>query len=270
MTTDAQAINLGGSIGLGGMRDDGAVLPYIFATIHGKKANSVTSDTSGYFAISTRDDTDGTTEKLRITNKGNVGIGTTSPDHDLEIGTGTYSEIDAGEASFTTGSSRTYKENIRPVAADGILGKISNVPVNTFDFKKELCPEGGDKCTDKMGLIAEDFHTVFGRGSDKEISGQEVTMALWLAVQELTEENGKLKEKNGKMEADIESLRQEVQEVFPDTVDDSDPDELSLAQGEFMPYVVKAIQEQQSEIEELKSENQMLKQRMAMLEAKVT
>src|SRR3989338_404359 len=61
MTTDAQAINLGGSIGLGGMRDDGAVLPYIFATIHGKKANSVTSDTSGYFAISTRDDTDGTT-----------------------------------------------------------------------------------------------------------------------------------------------------------------------------------------------------------------
>src|SRR3989338_3925432 len=61
MTTDAQAINLGGSIGLGGMRDDGAVLPYIFAAIHGKKANSVTSDTSGYFAISTRDDTDGTT-----------------------------------------------------------------------------------------------------------------------------------------------------------------------------------------------------------------
>jgi hypothetical protein len=42
---------------------------------------------------------------------------------------------------------------------------------------------------DKIGLMAEDFHTVFGRGSDKLINGQEVEMALWLAVQELTAEN---------------------------------------------------------------------------------
>ena len=61
-------------------------------------------------------------------------------------------------------------------------------------------------------------------------------------------------------------IAQEVQNVFPDTVDDSNPDELSLAQGEFMPYVVKAIQEQQSEIEQLKSENEMMKQRLARME----
>ena len=64
-------------------------------------------------------------------------------------------------------------------------------------------------------------------------------------------------------------IAQEVQEVFPDTVDDSDPDDLSLAQGEFMPYLVKAMQEQQSEIKSLKYENEELKQRLVILEAKL-
>jgi len=44
---------------------------------------------------------------------GNVGIGVSEPDHDFEIGTGTYSEINAGEAQFTTSSSLVYKENYR-------------------------------------------------------------------------------------------------------------------------------------------------------------
>ena len=39
---------------------------------------------------------------------------------------------------------------------------------------------------DKLGLMSEDFHEVFGRGSDKYINHGDVQMALWLAVQELT------------------------------------------------------------------------------------
>jgi hypothetical protein len=35
--------------------------------------------------------------------------------------------------------------------------------------------------------MAEDFHQIFGRGSDKLLDGQEVDMALWLAIQELAE-----------------------------------------------------------------------------------
>ena len=63
-------------------------------------------------------------------------------------------------------------------------------------------------------------------------------------------------------------IAQEVQQVFPDTVDDSNPEELSLAQGEFMPYIIKAMQEQQAQIESLKSENNELKQRLEALEPK--
>lgn len=47
---------------------------------------------------------------------------------------------------------------------------------------------------DKPGLIAGDFHAVFQRSSDKELNGPGVQMALWLAVQELKEENDELKQ----------------------------------------------------------------------------
>ena len=69
------------------------------------------------------------------------------------------------------------KENLDTVKVDGILEKISNVDVYTYDYI--------DGPKDKLGLMAEDFHEVFKRGSDETINGQEVQMALWLAVQEL-------------------------------------------------------------------------------------
>jgi hypothetical protein len=54
-----------------------------------------------------------------------------------------------------------------------------------------------------MGLIAEDFHTVFERGNEKYIDGQDVQMALWLAVQKLTEQNKELKDRLNALEAKI-------------------------------------------------------------------
>ena len=136
----------------------------------------------------------------------NVGIaGCTQPDHDLTIGgseagcdTGTFSEIDAGDANFTTSSSRHIKENFTRVPNTDILQKIENIPVSTYDFI--------DGPKDKMGLVAEDFYTVFGRGSDKVINGNEVTMALWLAVQTLTKENQVLKARVEVLEVDAQRM----------------------------------------------------------------
>lgn len=136
---------------------------------------------------------------------GEVGIGCTDPDHDLTIGgsgagcnTGVFSEVDAGEAQFTTSSSRTIKENLHSVDADDILDKISGVEVYTYDFI--------DGPKDRLGIMAEDFHTIFGRGSDKMLSGQEVQMALWLAVQELAEHNRGLSLRNQELEERLEAL----------------------------------------------------------------
>lgn len=101
--------------------------------------------------------------------------------------TGTFSVIDAGQTQFTVSSSRTIKQNIVRAEVPDILEKINNVGVYTYDFIEG--PKG------RLGLMAEDFHQVFGRGSDKLLNGQEVEMAMWLAVQELTARNNELVER---------------------------------------------------------------------------
>lgn len=136
-------------------------------------------------------------ERVRIDTAGNVGIGTTAPGSQLVIANGaTTSSINAGSAQFTVASSRTFKENITSVDVPDILTKIEGVPVVTYDFRNN-----GPK--DRLGLIAEDFHKVLGRGDDKHIDGQDVQMALWMAVQKLTAENKALTERLAKIEGTL-------------------------------------------------------------------
>jgi len=143
-----------------------------------------------------RDSTNANT-RMSILDTGNVGIGTASPGSQLVIVSGaSSSSINAGSAQFTIASSRSFKENIEPVAVPDILKKIEAIPVVTYDFK-----DNGPK--DRLGLIAEDFHTVFGRGDDKHIDGQDVQMALWMAVQKLTAENKALTDRLSKLEGEL-------------------------------------------------------------------
>jgi len=111
---------------------------------------------------------------------------------------GTYSGISAGQTTFTVPSSRTMKTDIQPVQVPDILDKIKAVDVYTYNYI--------DGPKDRLGLMAEDFHQIFGRGSDKLLNGQEVEMALWLAVQELTKHNEALLQSN-------EALTQRVAEI---------------------------------------------------------
>ncbi len=139
-------------------------------------------------------------------------IGCRAPSFDLEIGngtaancgTGTFSRINAGSTTFTASSSRTIKENLVPVSLKGILEKISAIDVYKYDFIS------GPK--DRLGLMAEDFHQVFQRGSDKLIDGQEVEMALWLAVKELTARNEELLKRLTALEARLAANQGSTQE----------------------------------------------------------
>ena len=105
---------------------------------------------------------------------------------------GTFSTMNAGDTNFTASSSRTLKQNLSPVAPQGILEKIEGIDVYNYDFIE------GPK--DRMGLMAEDFHQIFGRGSDKMLSGQEIQMAMWLAIKELSANNRELAERIAELE----------------------------------------------------------------------
>jgi Chaperone of endosialidase len=149
-------------------------------------------------------------EHTRIDSDGDVGINCNNPTSDLVIASGggcstPTSSINAGSSQFTVSSSRTLKENLAPVRVPGLLDKIANVNVFTYDFIN------GPK--ERLGLMAEDFHEVFGRGSAKVIDGQDVEMALWLAVQELTAQNKQLRNQNDEISrrlADLESRLETV------------------------------------------------------------
>ena len=128
-----------------------------------------------------------------------VGIGCDSPQADLVVGAnaascagGAFTAITAGSAPVTS-SSRSFKTNLAAVAVPGILEKVQQVGVFTFDFINGPA--------DRLGLMAEDFHTIFQRGSDKVIDSGEVTSALWLAVQELVTRNQELTERLKALEA---------------------------------------------------------------------
>lgn len=146
------------------------------------------NDGNGNFAVSLV----GTGQSELVLNKaGQLAVGCNLADHDLVLSPGPScattprSWIDAGSTGFSTSSSREYKENLRPIGMEGILEKVQRIPVYEYDFI--------DGPRDRIGLVAEDFHQVFERGSDKELNGHEVTMALWLAVQELSAEVEELK-----------------------------------------------------------------------------
>lgn len=83
-TTDAQAINKGGSLTFGGTRDDAAVSGRVFGAINGAKENSTTGNSAGYISLLTNAN-ESLLEAVRIDSSQRVGIGTASPGHKLEV-----------------------------------------------------------------------------------------------------------------------------------------------------------------------------------------
>jgi trimeric autotransporter adhesin len=101
-TNDALAADMGGSIAFGA-RYNGAANAATFAMIKSGKTNATSGNLSGYLAFSTRDNAGGETEKMRIDNTGNVGIGTTTPLTKLEIVSGKL-QVNASTSLGSAGS----------------------------------------------------------------------------------------------------------------------------------------------------------------------
>ena len=112
LSTAASATDNGGSIGFGGpCYGCGAGSNMLFGTISGRQ--QVSNGYMGYLQFSTRTNSTYSTERMRITSQGNVGIGTTSPGGKLTVAQDvvmdTYGENPQLKVGGTTNTSRALK-----------------------------------------------------------------------------------------------------------------------------------------------------------------
>ena len=165
---------------------------------------------------------------ILIPNNGKVGIKTTSPDHLLELGTGSYSEINAAEAQFTTSSHSSFKENFASVDYAAVVAAFSNLSVQRYNFRAAFLQEAhaahfaridadakataAQRQTARtrlnaeiqeqsakpfVGLMADDFYPIAQALNPEEadpekLSGDMVQSALVIMVQELQKKNAEL------------------------------------------------------------------------------
>jgi hypothetical protein len=107
-TNDAQGVDIGGSISLGGLYRAAARDNASFAVIKAGKTNSTDSNYSGYLSFGTRNSGSVIAERMRIDNLGNVGIGNTNPSYNLEVG------LTNGTINVRGASGQLYVNNIGP------------------------------------------------------------------------------------------------------------------------------------------------------------
>lgn len=153
LTTDAAAVDKGGTIGLGGV---GGGNPYAFAIIAGR--NEAGSSYAGYFQISTVAAGGSVAERMRITSAGAIGIGLTNPTQKLQVAGNIYANggemiIDSGHGlhvgSLDVGNyaARGRDDNIgfyggNLLLQDGGTGFTGNVGIGGTNPSSKLWIDG--------------------------------------------------------------------------------------------------------------------------------
>jgi hypothetical protein len=100
----------------------------------------------GALYFMTSDGTGEPSERMRISAGGNVGIGTTTPGALLQVGSAT-----CNGTTWTNGSSREYKSNIRPL--ENPLSVLSKINVYRYRFRSG---RGNDR-RERIGVVAEEL-----------------------------------------------------------------------------------------------------------------
>jgi len=169
---------------------------WIATVSFGARVNGTVTSTSvpTEFFISTSSTNDNNpfangTVRLLINSIGNVGLGTTNPQHLLDLGGGAYSD----GTNWYTGSSREYKENIRELTTEEAVLAFNKLNPVTFNYKI-------DKEGKHAGFIAEDVPDLVASKDRKGLSSMDIVAVLTRVVQEQQKTISDLSEKIKKLE----------------------------------------------------------------------
>ncbi|MBF0338695.1 MAG: tail fiber domain-containing protein [Nitrospirae bacterium] len=105
---------------------------------------------------------------------GYLGIGTVTPSHPLQMGSGAY--VTTGGV-WTNASSREYKENIEELSSNDAMLALNYLKPVTFNYKT-------DKTDHHIGFIAEDVPDIVATKDRKGLSPMDMVALLTKIVQE--------------------------------------------------------------------------------------
>jgi hypothetical protein len=107
--------------------------------------------------------------------------------------------------SFNPTSDRNAKENFAPVDGREVLEKLAELPIATWNYRKE------DAAVRHMGPVAQDFHTAFGLGStDTSIATIDTDGVALAAIQGLHGRSREQSERIEQLESENAVLREEL------------------------------------------------------------
>lgn len=215
-----------------------------------------TNDMPGRIVFSTTaDGAAAVTERMRIDSSGRVGIATTSP--------ATY-----GQLAVRAGVNGTYfgiTANSTLSVSDATNSTLAVLHNNSNSGTSFIGTDAGGRLqlfcssTAAGGVYLANGGTSWTSASDERV--KENLEPIQNGLEKVTS----LRAVTGNYIADETKkskaflIAQDVQNVFPQAVDSSNPDELGLAYTDVIPLLVAAIKEQQAMIEELKQEVAALK-----------
>ncbi|MEX2564210.1 MAG: PQQ-binding-like beta-propeller repeat protein [Candidatus Paceibacterota bacterium] len=112
--------------------------------------------------------------------EGWVGIGTSTPAHPLALASGAH--VTEG-GTWTDASSREYKENFESLSASTTLASIRELDISRWNYKVE------SESVQHIGPVAEEFHKLFGVGTDRTIASLDTSGVALRGVQILADQH---------------------------------------------------------------------------------
>jgi hypothetical protein len=194
-------VNAGDTAGIIQFSVKGDATPgYTVARIDVSTQNNTTTGNSGGGNIKFLTSVGGTgafpTERMRITNTGNVGIGTTIPGYTLHVNGSV-----AGTSAYVNLSDERYKKDIQPI--ENALDKILSLNGVTFNWDKSKTDMNLDD-VNHIGLIAQEVEKVLPQAvttgsDDNEIKSVSYTDIVPVLIEAIKQQQAQIEELKAKL-----------------------------------------------------------------------
>lgn len=223
MTTNPQGIDVGASITLGGYYDDLATTMRVFGSVEARKANASSTSSSGYLMFKTNN-TGILSERMRITNAGDVGIGTVAPGGQFQL------SLDEGRKPGTNTWTIVSDQRLKTINGNYTKGLNEILQLNPIRFNYK---NNGERTFEKevldtefAGFIAQEVQPLFPDAVGTDADGflnfniHPILIASVNAIKELNAKNQSLEEENQQLKQQLELLlaQQKNQESLNKTI----------------------------------------------------